>query len=62
MGAIVPADATMTVATMISDVGTLLNEVVNVIAGNPVMSAFLGMALVGSGAKLFKSIRKSAKN
>ena len=60
MGAIVLADATMTVSGMLTDVGTLLNEVVTVIAGNPVMSAFLGIALVGAGAKLFKRIRKSA--
>lgn len=60
MGAIVLADATMTVSTMISDVGTLLNEVVTVIAGNPVMSAFLGLALVGASGKVFKKIRKSA--
>lgn len=62
MSPVVLADVSMTVSGMLTDVGTLLNEVVTVIAGNPVMSAFLGMALVGSGAKLFKSIRKSAKN
>ena len=62
MGAIVLADASMTVATMIADVGTLLNEVVTVIAGNPVMSAFLGIALIGASARLFKRIRKSAGN
>ena len=60
MSPVVLADVSMTVSGMLTDVGTLLNEVVTVIAGNPVMSAFLGIALVGAGAKLFKRIRKSA--
>lgn len=59
MSPVVLADVSMTVSGMLTDVGTLLNEVVTVIAGNPVMSAFLGIALVGAGAKLFKRIRKS---
>lgn len=60
MSPVVLADVSMTVSGMLTDVGTLLNEVVTVIAGNPVMSAFLGIALLGAGAKLFKRIRKSA--
>lgn len=60
MSPVVLADVSMTVSGMLTDVGTLLNEVVTVIAGNPVMSAFLGISLLGAGAKLFKRIRKSA--
>ena len=53
------AGASMTVSGLLTDVGTLLNQVIDIIGGNPVLSALLGCALVGVGARLFRRIRKS---
>ena len=40
----------MTVSGLLTDVGTLLNQVISVIAGNAVLSAILGCTLIAVGA------------
>lgn len=51
----------MTVSSMLTDVGTIVSTVVTTISGNPVLSAFLGLGLVGAGASLFKRIKKASR-
>lgn len=53
---------TMTVSGLLTDVGTLLNQVISVIAGNVVLAAILGCTLLASGARLFKRIRSSVSH
>ena len=53
---------TMTVSGLLTDVGTLLNQVISVIAGNAVLSAILGCTLIAVGARLFKRIRSSVSH
>ena len=57
-----PSSATMTVSGLLTDVGTLLNQVISVIAGNAVLSAILGCTLIAVGARLFKRIRSSVSH
>lgn len=52
----------MTVSGLLTDVGTLLNQVISVIAGNAVLSAILGCTLIAAGARLFKRIRTSVSH
>ena len=52
----------MTVSGLLTDVGTLLNQVISVIAGNAVLSAILGCTLIAVGARLFKRIRSSVSH
>ena len=53
---------TMTVSGLLTDVGTLLNQVISVIAGNVVLAAILGCTLLAAGARLFKNIRSSVSH
>ena len=50
-----------TVSTVIADVGTLLNTVVTTVSGNAVLSAFLGLGLVGSACGVFAKMKRSAR-
>ncbi len=54
-------EVVMTVASMLTDVGTIVSTVVTTISGNAVLSAFLGLGLVGAGASLFKRIKKASR-
>lgn len=56
-----PSAATMTVSGLLTDVGTLLSQVISIIAGNVVFSAILGCTLIAAGARLFKRIRVSVR-
>lgn len=51
----------MTVAGVLTDVGSVITSVVTTIAGNPLLAAFLGLGLLTAGAYTFKRLRKSAK-
>lgn len=51
----------MEVSNIISDVASLVTQVVTIISGNAVLSAFLGVGLIGAGASLFRKIKRSSK-
>lgn len=46
----------MTVNGVLSNVSAVISTVVSIIGENPVLSAFVGLALVGLGAMAFKSL------
>lgn len=46
----------MTVSGVLSQVSTVIGTVVDIISGNPVLSAMLGLAVVTVGAFAFKSL------
>ena len=52
----------MTVSGLLTDVGTLLNQVISIISGNAVLAAILGCTLIAAGARLFKRIRSSVSH
>lgn len=52
----------MTVSGLLTDVGTLLNQVISIISGNAVLTAILGCTLIAAGARLFKRIRSSVSH
>ena len=52
----------MTVSGLLTDVGTLLNQVISIISGNAVLTAILGCTLIAAGARLFKHIRSSVSH
>lgn len=53
--------AAMTVQGLLTDVGTVITTVVTTIAGNPLLSAFVGLGLVSAGVIVFRRFCKSAK-
>jgi hypothetical protein len=46
----------MTVDGVLSNVGTVIGTVVDIISGNPVLSSLLGLAVVSVGAMAFKQL------
>lgn len=44
----------LSVSTVLSDVATVLNSVVETCTANPVTTALIGMSLVGAGVGLFR--------
>lgn len=53
--------AAMTVSGLLTDVGTVITTVVTTIAGNPLLSAFVGLGLVSAGVIVFRRFCHSAK-
>lgn len=50
----------MTVSTVLANVSTIIGSVVGTISSNSVLSAFLGLGLIGAGAYTFRKLRGSA--
>lgn len=46
----------MTVSGVLSNVSTVIGTVVDIISGNAVLSAFVGLAVVSAGALAFKML------
>lgn len=46
----------MTVSGVLSDVSTVIGAVVDIVSGNAVLSAFVGLAVVTVGAIAFKKL------
>lgn len=46
----------MTVSGVLSNVSTVIGTVVDIIGGNSVLSAFVGLAVVSVGALAFKKL------
>lgn len=46
----------MTVSGVLSNVSTVIGTVVDIIGGNAVLSAFVGLAVVSVGAMAFKKL------
>lgn len=46
----------MTVDGVLSNVSAVLSTVVNIISGNSVLSAYVGIGLVAMGALVFKAL------
>lgn len=46
----------MTVSGVLSQVSTVIGTVVDIISGNSVLSAFLGLTIVTAGAIAFKKL------
>ena len=46
----------MTVDGVLSNVSTVIGAVVDIISANPVLSSFLGLAVVSAGALAFKKL------
>lgn len=53
--------AAMTVSGLLTDVGTVITSVVTTIAGNPLLSVFVGLGLVSAGVIVFRRFCKAAK-
>lgn len=47
------------ISSLLADVGTILNQVLTIISGNPLLCGLLGLSLVSSGAWVFRSIKRS---
>lgn len=54
--------AAMTVSGLLTDVGTVITAVVTTIAGNPLLSAFVGLGLVSAGVIVFRRLCKASKS
>lgn len=54
-------EVVMTVANVLADVGTVVSSVITSITGNGVLTAFLGLGLLGAGATAFRRIKRAVR-
>lgn len=51
----------MSVSSVLANVSQVIGTVVSTISSNGLLSAFLGLGLVGAGAATFRKLRGSSK-
>lgn len=63
-GGITETDTTVTIASILQDAGPVLTEGVKMVwtlvTGNPLLTLFVGVTVVGIGFKMFRKARKTA--
>lgn len=49
------------VSTILTDCGTVVNQVITTMTGNPILAVCLGFFVLGSGARFVRKLKSTSK-